>query len=203
MKRNSLGFALILLLLTCLIFGWIQNQGHVIGGSISVPKVLWLNLAIASFLVIPAFLWRDEGVLPPVRQCYGWFLAGFAIRAAVELPMIYGTRAWRCGYGIAHDCIMMGVVIAIWWRASRETHPSHATRLAKWFSPLLLLVLICEVMNAWLFSRVADPATGVYFANASDDFRFINIVTWIEIATIYPLLGYWIIKWNGAETRHP
>lgn len=177
-------------------FGWLQNHSDAVGGAISLPKILWLNLAIASFLVIPAFLCWDARIHGSVRLLYGLFLAGFAVRAVIELPVIYFTHAWRCGYGISHDLVMMALVIGLWWNARNRLRHSEATRWAGTFVPLLLVVLSCEMLNAWLFSQVADPRTGIYYANTSEAFRTINVVTWIEVATLYPALGYWLKKWN-------
>ena len=201
MKNKHLLLTLLLLLAGCIAFGWMQNHRDVVGGAISLPKVLWLNLAVASFLVLPAFLWRDSLVSHQVRILYGWFLAGFAIRALIELPVIYFTHGWRCAYGITHDFVMMVFVLMIWWRGQRMTGLNQATKTAGLFAPLLLLVLVCEILNAWLFSRVADPRTGIYYANTSEVFRVINLVTWIEVVVIYPLFGFWLIKWNAASVH--
>ncbi|MEI6534907.1 MAG: hypothetical protein WCN98_06170 [Verrucomicrobiaceae bacterium] len=201
MKRKLLLPTLLLLLAGCAAFGWIQNHRNVVGGAISLPKVLWLNLAIASFLVIPAFLWRDARVISQLRQLYGWFLASFAMRAVIELPVIYFTHSWRCAYGITHDLIMMALVIILSLRMQRMSGINSATKLAGLFAPLLLLVLTCEILNAWLFSRVADPQAGIYYASTSDVFRTINIITRIEVTVIYPLLGYWMLKWNSLSIQ--
>jgi hypothetical protein len=196
MKQKSLLIVLSLLLVGCMAFGWVQNHSDAVGGAISLPKILWLNLAIASFLVIPAFVWWDERIHGSVRLLYGWFLAGFAVRAVIELPIIYFTHAWRCAYGISHDLVMMVLVIVLWRNARNRLRQNEATRVAGAFVPLLLVVLSCEMLNAWLFSQVADPQTGIYYANTSDTFRMINVVTWLEVATLYPVLGYWLKKWN-------
>lgn len=201
MKIKLLLPTLLLLLAGCTAFGWMQNHRNVVGGAISLPKVLWLNLAIASFLVVPAFLWLDAHVSLQVRQLYGWFLAGFAMRAVIELPVIYFTHGWRCAYGITHDVIMMALVLILWRRTQRMTGLNQSTKLAGLFAPLLLFVLACEILNAWLFSRVANPQIGIYYASSSDVFHTINLVTWIEVAAIYPLFGFWLIKWNSAYVR--
>jgi hypothetical protein len=99
--------ALFLLLFGCLGFGWWQNHGASIGGAISLAKILWLNLALACFFLIPAVLWRDPRAGDRTRLVYGLFLGSFLLRALIEAPMLYVWQNWRCGYGITHDLVMI------------------------------------------------------------------------------------------------
>ncbi len=200
MNRKALTPVLLLLLAVCVAFGWAQNHFAPVGGEISAPKVLWLHLAVACFLVIPAFLWRGVGIADEVRRLYGWFLAGFVLRAAIELPFLYFTRGWRCSYGIAHDGVMILAVLVLWWRARFVPASSAATRLALQFVPLLLVALIFEILNAWLFSRAANPVDGIYFAGNGAAFRMINFITWTEVLTLGPCLCWWTARWNTLSS---
>jgi hypothetical protein len=182
---------LLLILMLCLLFGWRQNHQAQLGGDISLAKVLWLNLALSCFFVIPAALWREEKLSRPLRLLYGLFFGSFVLRALIEAPMLYVWQNWRCAYGITHDAVMILVLIVA---LLPRVQPSDKMLLsARRFGWLLIVVLICEALNAWLFSRVADPLHGIYFAADSIEFLPINRITWIEVATLYPALLYWVL----------
>jgi len=185
--------ALLLTLLLCLSFGWWQNHHASLGGDISTAKVLWLNLTLSFFFIIPAALWHDQRVMHTLRRTFGLFLTGFLLRALVEAPMLYRWQNWRCEYGITHDALMALLLLVMLRNASAS---DATTRSAARFGWLLVLVLGCEALNAWLFSRVADPQHGIYFAADSAEFRRIIQLTWLEVALLYPALLLWL-------RRHP
>jgi hypothetical protein len=187
--------ALFLLLFGCLGFGWWQNHGASIGGAISLAKILWLNLALACFFLIPAVLWRDPRAGDRTRLVYGLFLGSFLLRALIEAPMLYVWQNWRCGYGITHDLVMIVLIIAGISPPRFATFPDSDAS-ARRFGFLLLITLACEALNAWLFSRVADPRQGIYFASTEAGFATINRITWMEISLLYPAIVWW--AW-----RHP
>lgn len=184
--------ALLFLFIGCLCFGWRQNHHASLGGGISLAKVLWLNLALSFFFIIPAALWRERNLDRPMRLLFGIFFASFVLRAMVEAPMLYVWQNWRCAYGITHDAVMLFVLLMV---LLSQMKSSNAMLLsAKRFSWLLMVVLICEMLNAWLFSRVADPLHGIYFAADSNEFRRINLITWVEVAALYPGLLHWVLR---------
>lgn len=189
----TLIFTLITVLVLCAAFGMWQNTQGGVGGAISVAKVIWLWLAISCFLIIPACLWRDGRRSRAGRRLWGWFVAGFALRAMIELPLLARTQAWRCGYGIAHDLIMLGWVAAHFLVPLRD-------KISRAFAGLVALALIAETLNAWLFSRTADPSRGVYFASDAPVFTSINRITWGEIAILLPSLAVcvWMHRKEGA-----
>lgn len=200
-NMTALNITLLILLIGSVGFGWIQSRALLVGGPMSLPKILWLNLALASFLVIPAFLWQSSSISREARLLYGCFFAGFVIRAIIEMPMLYFHRAWKCRYGIAHDVFMMAVVVIFGWQMLHAKTSSPATNLALEFAIFLLVTLAGEILNAVLFSRIANPTEGIYFASDSAAFRLINRITWIEIALLYPWLGWWLVRWNTATSH--
>lgn len=156
----------------------------------SPAKVLWLFLAITHFYLVPFWLWRDQGLSQSWRRLWGLFFAGFAVRAVIELPLLLFTRGWRCEHGIAHDAVMMTLLILLSRKIPREDQKE-----IRWFAWLTCLVLVCEALNAWLFSQVGDPASGIYFASSEERFRNINLLTWGEIAVCFPLFVMWLIHY--------
>lgn len=191
---NTLIFTLITVLVLCAAFGMWQNTQGGVGGAISVAKVIWLWLAISCFLIIPACLWRDGRRSRAGRRLWGWFVAGFALRAMIELPLLAFTQAWRCGYGIAHDAVMI-----LWLCCGFFTVPRD-DRVTITFAMLVSGALSAEMLNARLFSMVADPSRGVYFASHAPVFTSINRITWGEIAVLLPSLAVcvWRHRKEGA-----
>ena len=173
-------YALSITLISCMAFGWWQNHHASVGGAISIAKVLWLSLALSSFFVVPAFLARDKRLPHSARLSFGVFLLGFILRAAIEAPMLYFWQNWRCAYGITHDALMALPLLGA----------LKTGKLGMRFAVLLLAVLTGEMLNAWLFSTVADPLRGIYFAADSPEFQLINRITWAEVVVLYPWLGY-------------
>ncbi len=182
MTPRRLPYFLLLLVLACLGFRWWQNARGGLGGEISLAKSLWLATALAHFYLIPATLAADRRLPAAARRVYRLFLGGFVLRAAVELPVMIFTHAWRCGYGLAHNAAMLAL---LWLTGGGGIY--------RW---LLTLALLAESLNAWLFSRAADPAAGTYFAGDSAAFRSINLITWAELAVLTPLLAAWLVRYR-------
>lgn len=180
-------------------FGWVQNTLHPVGGEISLAKVLWLNLTLLVFYVVPFWLWRDASLEPQARSIFGWVLASFALRAPVELYIIYFTRRWRCEYGIAHDLLTLLLVCGLAWRR-RGTIASGNESATGIFIPLLQVTLIVEMFMAWEFHKVASPANGTYFAAPTAEFNLVNRASWVAVALLYPALGWLVWKSRRHET---
>lgn len=187
---RRLGIATAMLWLLCASFGWWQNAGARAGGPISTAKVLWLFLTLTHFFLAPFWLWRDRSLPPAWRRLWAFFFAGFIIRGVIEIPLLLWTRAWRCGHGIAHDAVMLAVLIV----QARKT-PANEHEELRFFAWLAGLALVFEALNAWLFSRIGNPEAGIYFASSEDRFRTINLVTWGEIAILFPLFLSWLVRY--------
>jgi hypothetical protein len=183
-SSNRLVGSLFLTLVLCVGFGVWQNGHGVVGGSISPAKIVWLTLALGCFLVVPACLWLDRRRSQPGHRLWGGFLLGFAIRALIELPILVFTRSWRCEYGIAHDALML------LWLGYGFFRVPDTDRVTRAFAIVVSLALIAEILNAFLFSRAANPAEGVYFAPDAPAFSTINRITWLEIGVLTPMLAF-------------
>jgi hypothetical protein len=171
---------------TTALFGWRQNRGGVVGGPISLPKVLWLNLTLTVFFGIPAVLWRDAALSPGMRALWGWLLLSFVLRGVVELYLIYVTIGWKCVYGISHDFFQLalaGVLAAALPLGGPEDARARA------FLWLYSAVLVVEAGMAKAFSRLADPKTGIYFASDDERFKRVNRASWAASLTGYSALA--------------
>jgi hypothetical protein len=181
------------------LFAWRQNHAGVVGGPISAAKTLWLNYMLVAMYVVPFFLWRDGTLAPATRRLFGWTFISFALRAPIELWIIFFTRAWRCGYGITHDIVTIGLIEILRRRISADAaqRDSGAIRVAT----LLQITLAIETFMAWEFSRLASPGQGIYFAADTPHFRVVNVASWIAVSLGYPALMY--LSWHsGSEVAN-
>jgi hypothetical protein len=181
------------------VFAWRQNHLAVVGGPISMAKTLWLNYMLIAMYIVPFLLWREKTLAPATRSLFGWLFASFAMRAPIELWIIFFTRGWRCAYGITHDLLTVGLLVFLRWRMSTESaqRESAALRVAT----LLQITLFVEMFMAWEFSKLASPAEGIYFAGDTPHFRVVNVASWIAVAIGYPALLY-LLSRSREEKAH-
>jgi hypothetical protein len=181
------------------VFAWRQNHLAVVGGPISVAKTLWLNYMLIAMYVVPFFQWREKTLAPATRGLFGWLFASFALRAPIELWVIFFTRGWRCGYGITHDLLTIGLLAFLRWRMSPDVarRDFSALRVANF----LQITLFVEMFMAWEFSKLASPAEGIYFAADTPHFRIVNVASWIAVAIGYPALLY-LLSRSREERAH-
>jgi len=174
------------------LFAWKQNHLGGVGGPISMAKTLWLNYMLIAMYIVPFFLWRESTLAPATRRVFGATFLSFAVRAPIELWIIFFTRAWRCGYGIAHDVFTILLIIFL----RREISPAAAARdsAALRVATLLQITLAVEIFMAREFSLLASPAQGIYFAADTPHFRLVNIGSWIAVSIGYPTLLYLLLR---------
>lgn len=165
-----------------------QNAGAQIGGAISVPKILWLNYAIASWFILPAFL-RRYPLSSALRKLFTLHLINFSARAVIELYLLYVTVSWSPLYGIVHDGFSIALIAAM-----AGTRPANALeRAALHVTWSIRLTLCCEIAFAAMFHALTRTEHAIYFA--SDDPRFwtINVFTSTVVALAYADL-FWILS---------
>lgn len=181
------------------IFAWRQNHLAVVGGPISMAKTLWLNYMLIAMYIVPFFLWREKTLSPTTRSLFGWLFASFALRAPLELWIIFFTRGWRCAYGITHDVLTVGLLVFLRWKMSPDSarRDSAALRVLT----LLQITLFVEMFMAWEFSKLASPAQGIYFAADTPHFRFVNVASWIAVSIGYPAMLY-LLSRSREEHAH-
>ena len=193
-KQKLLLVSLVILWLLCFVFWYWQNHHGRVGGQISLVKSMWLFTTLSNFLFIPAWLARDKQLSKITRKFAAIFLLGFLLRAIIEMPLLAYTLLWRCWHGITHDLIMLG--IAVWWIS--QCVRTHSSRF---FPITLIIVLICEIWNAWMFGKMGNPAEGIYFADDSARFTLINQVTRWEIVVCLSLLCLWLKRYVKGKIR--
>jgi hypothetical protein len=183
-----------ILLTMSMVFMAVQNSTAAVGGHISLPKALWLDWTLTMFYVIPFFLWRNSELTRSVRSLFGWLLVSFILRGIAELVVIYATHAWRCVGGIGHNGLTLMLATFLFLRLSRDL--SSKDRRALGFLLIYVATLIFESINAWQFSLLADPGKGIYFAANTPHFAFVNGLTWVELACLWPWFGWllWITR---------
>ena len=185
-SRLFLPVTILLLLGFCGMFGWWQNTHGTKGGDISPAKVLWIFTTLTLFFVVPAWLWRDSFLDHGSRRLWGWFLGGWVLRAAIEVPLLLTTHLWRCEHGIAHDLVMLAGLFLAQKRLPAED------KISRRLVPLISATLIAEMTNAFLFSKFGHPEQGQYFASSDPSFLLINRITLAEVILLIPWLGCWL-----------
>lgn len=157
-----------------------QNRGERVGGSISLPKSLWLNYTLLSWFVIPAALLRREGLSPQNRAALQAHLLSFTTRGAAEMWMLYRTHSWRCAYGVGHDAIDLAM-LSVMMRSGREGGREGVDGIARRHLDSIRATLVAEMVFATLFNSTVAGQTqgqdGIYFASDEPRFRRINNLT--------------------------
>lgn len=182
------------------LFGWNQNRGEVVGGPIHWSKVAWINITVTNFVVLPVLWWLRADTSPPVRRVLRMLGLQFVVRGLVELPMIYFTRWWKCGYGISHDALVFALMGHELLRSRAEIRRTpDPAGLAQ--CGLAMGLLAVEGCFAKMFRSVQDPSTGIYFADDSPKFRRVIRATKAVVFIAYPLMAIvlWMSRRNFAR----
>jgi hypothetical protein len=191
--------AVVVLLMTSLTFMLVQNSSHAVGGHISLPKALWLDWTLTTFYVIPFFLWKNPALSPQIKALFGWLLLSFLLRGVAELIVIYTTHAWRCIDGISHNGFTITLAALLFLRVPQNL--SSVDRRALGFLLLYVATLVFESINAWQFSLLADPGKGIYFAANTPHFAFVNQLTWMELACLWPWFIWFLWSTHNDFSR--
>ena len=184
-------------------FGIRQNVSPVIGGPISLPKMLWLNYALLGWFVVPWFLWRHVRVTPSLRRVFGAHLISMYARGVVELWMLYVAISWSPIYGITHDLFQISL-IAGFRQASRKSPSITEDRFnqaVRRFCTSIQLSLLAEIMFATLFYQTGAHHQAIYFASSTASYRFINDLTVLVDIAVYANLAVFLWKQRGVLCR--
>jgi hypothetical protein len=178
-----------------------QNSGEHLGGPISLPKTLWLAYAVAAWLVVPFFLWRDERLDARVRRLFGVYWWLWIVRGAVELVLLLGFQHWTPLYGISHDALCL---LALFW-LQRGVRPNDVlSRRALRFSGALIVSLCAEIAFASMFWQTGAHEQAVYFAAGTAQWGYINLVTWLALAALYPdFIAMLLLLYFPGTLREP
>jgi len=183
------------------VFHVVQNRFLPVGGSIAVVKLAWLTLAIVFWLVLPAFLMRDDRALAPLRQAFGAFFLFMAARAAVEGWMLYVTLNWSPWYGIGHDLACIALLAIGGWRAlGADACATPLGRLLGVHLVVTALMFVPEIGFAYYMTLHFDTAgaDAVYFV--PDDARHQTVLratgAVVGVVAVYAPVFLW--RWLGG-----
>lgn len=186
-------------------FYLVQNQPGQLGGPITVENALWLTYALGAWFVIPFVAWRDSSLPPALRRIYGLFFAGFVVRALVEAYLLWGPKAWIPPYGIAHDGLMIALVLGVW--ALSRGQLGGLTGKAKVYAGFLVtlvLALAAEMLFAWMFYVAVDFRTDfLWFADYSARFATLNPLMRIVAIAVHVDLGLRLWRLAAPTPDHP
>ena len=112
----------LLTLITTLTFHLWQNHFAAHGGSIALPKTIWLGLTLYCWLLQPPLIIRRSRN-PRAQTIWRLFWAIMLIRASAELWLLYGTHQWKYSYGIAHDLLSAALLYIGARHAQRQPCP--------------------------------------------------------------------------------
>lgn len=181
--RIGLAVMLAVLVVASLFFYERQNTGLQVGGAISLPKMLWLFYALATWFILPPFLWLDARLDKRVRRLFAAFWLFMAARGVVEMTLIYQVGHWNPWYGIAHDLSSIGLLLFF----RRGLCPTDvASRRALRFSGSMVIALIAETSFAGMFLQTSSHETAIYFASADASWGYINLITTGVLLFVYP-----------------
>ncbi len=202
MRQPAIGAALLTSSGTAA-FGLLQNRRPGIGGRIHWSKVLWLNLAINTFVVLPGIWWRRSNASPAAKRMLGLSFGGFAARSVVEMYLVYVTRSWKMRYGISHDLAAVALLGTLLVRDSDSFERGRDDRAVE-FGRFTVAALLVEIYFAVGFRRLHDPSTdGVFFADDSPQYaRLITVTKWV-VAIGYPILAINLWRSRRDFARSP
>ena len=193
-------YAIALVTLIQIFLGFRQNTAEVVGGPISVPKLLWLNYTIIAWFVVPWFLWRYPQVALPLRQIFAIHLLSMGLRGAIELWLCYRTITWHPFYGITHDLFQLGLLTSLQGLLHIRTASAvdAFNRHVDWFVCIVQLSLIVEVVFALLYYRTGLYQQAIYFIPPTPPHRFNNTLTVIVEMLLYTQLVAFL--WSQHST---
>jgi hypothetical protein len=188
-------------------FRLLQNQFGVIGGVISLPKLVWLGLALLFWLALPVLIVADVRTPPKIRRAFAWLLALMGARAAIEFVMLYITKNWSPLYGMGHDVICLCALIVCLSRAWLAGEPGSGPVARTLFVHGIVtsLMFIPEIWFAWYMHANFNTQGGqaIYFVPDTELHRqVLRVTSWVVLALIayLPLfLGYWL---HAPARRH-
>ncbi|MEA5581225.1 hypothetical protein VB620_07715 [Nodularia harveyana UHCC-0300] len=201
-------YYLILLTLTTTgaIFYNLQNSHHGLGGAIALPKVFWLGYAIWFWYFLPLLIGIDSRVSNQWRRLYWITWWNMALRAVVELGMMYFTHNWHPYYGIAHDLCSAVLILVLIFTAKTETKIDQAI---SWNFRIMGVMFLIEAYFAYyMLTNVHSDTGAVYFVPGKPEYQGIMLITWFVIIALtiqqIILARTWLYEYqHPAEIDNP
>ena len=199
-RPRAATIAVLALYAAALLFWWMQNTLHLVGGAVALQKALWLATALILWLILPMFIALDSRLHGFVRSAFALLLTLMAARGMAELPMLYLWHNWSPWYGITHDAACM---LALAWAYLRVAmtpvngKPLWLTHIGATFA-----AFVPEIYFAWYMQAHFHNQGGNAIYYVPDDPAHVlalNITT-----TAVVCFGAWIFlflyRWGRVAT---
>lgn len=198
-------YALILLILgvSGAGFYYFQNHAHGLGGSIALPKVLWLGYALWFWYFLPLLIVSDRRISSQLRQVYWVFWLNMFLRAVIELWMMYFGHNWHPYYGIGHDLFSALLIFALIFR---EKIQNSIDQVVRFNFRVMAIMFWIEAYFAWyMLQNVHSDSGPVYFVPGSHEHLAIMLVTWVVVIGLtiqqFVFARQWIYEPINSRSR--
>lgn len=200
----ALAVTLAILAASAVVFYHTQNSAARIGGVMAPSKAFWLSYAILLWIVLPLLICLDTRVMRTLRYAFATLFVLMALRAAVELRMLFVTLDWSPWYGIVHDLVCMAALIG--WGCAAAAQPARRTAP----NGLLLVHLavtaaafVPEIYFAHYMTRHFDTAgaDAIYFVPADERYREVLAWTTRVVVVLSAYLPWFFWRWLVGTSR--
>ncbi|MDB9374643.1 hypothetical protein [Nodularia sphaerocarpa] len=175
-----------LIIITLTISGTIfynfQNSHQGLGGAIALPKVFWLGYALWFWYFLPLLIGIDSRISSKWRQLYWIAWWNMAIRAVVELGMMYFAHNWHPYYGIAHDLFSAVLILGLIFTATTQTNIEQA--VSGNFRIMGVMFVIEAYFAYYMLNNVHSDTGAVYFVPGKPEYQGIMLITWLVILVL-------------------
>ncbi|MBE9198498.1 MULTISPECIES: hypothetical protein [unclassified Nodularia (in: cyanobacteria)] len=164
------------------IFYNFQNSHHGLGGSIALPKIFWLGYALWFWYFLPLLIAIDSRISHKWRRLYWIVWCNMALRAVVELGMMYFGHNWHPYYGIAHDLFSAVLILGLIFTATTQTDIDQAV---SWNFRIMGVMFLIEAYFAYyMLTNVHSDTGAVYFVPGKPEYQGIMLITWLVILAL-------------------
>jgi hypothetical protein len=180
-----------------MLFWIVQNSVQPVGGAMAFQKALWLADAVVLWMVLPIFIARDSRIGIQTRHAFRALLILMALRAVIELWMLYVTLNWSPWYGIAHDVLCMVVLLGYLVRWAPAIAPLWRAHLAA-----TALAFVPEIYFAWYMQHHFNTqgSAAVYFVPDEPAHAFALNLTWVAVVCFTPYIFLFLFRWSHAAS---
>lgn len=182
--------------LAAIVFYFIQNTAQLAGGSIALPKLIWLAYAILFWFCLPLLFITDKRLTSKWKIFFIIFLINMLLRAVIELLMMYITSNWSPYYGIGHDVFTIFLLSTLLFinrdKIQRDILFGYTITI------LLMFVIEIGFVFYMLANVVGDDAV-VYFVPDAGKHTSILSITWLVVVMLTGYIFVFTRRWLRGE----
>jgi hypothetical protein len=175
------------------IFYYFQNYHHGLGGSIALPKVIWLGYALWYWYFLPLLIGLDNRISTPWQRLYWVVWFNMILRAILELWMMYFSHNWHPYYGIGHDLFSTFLIFGLLLTEKAETNLDKAVYFN--FRIMGVMFLIEAYFAYYMLRNVHSHTGAVYFVPSNPEHQGIMLITWLVIVALTTQQVIFAQKW--------